>query len=84
MHSRFDRFDMLIKATSSYVLTIHLIGLPSAGVKTNELITNHVHMRGFIHASCNISYDQPVKNINCSWQPYALQGAIRNCDDAGA
>jgi len=24
------------------------IGLPSAGAKTNDLIANHVHMRGFV------------------------------------
>ena len=24
------------------------IGLPSAGVKTNVLIANHVHLRGFV------------------------------------
>jgi len=24
------------------------IGLPSAGAKTNELITNHMHTRGFV------------------------------------
>ena len=73
---------------------MHLIfiGLPSAGVKTNELITNLAYMRGFIHASCNISFnDQPVKkkNINCSWQPYASPmphggGGIRNYDYAAA
>ena len=26
----------------------HDIGIPSAGVKTNELIAKHVHMRGFV------------------------------------
>jgi len=37
------------------------IGLPSAGVKTNELIAKHVHTTGllsFIYVLCNISYNR--------------------------
>ena len=45
-------------------------GLPSAGAKINEMLTKHVHTRGFvlvyIHVLCNISDDWPVKNMDCS------------------
>ena len=45
------------------------IGLPPAGAKTSELIAKNMHTKGlfsYIHVLRNFSYDQSVRNKDCS------------------